>query len=362
MRILKIRSYQFRNLTSVDLDLAGDAHFFIGANGQGKTNLLEAVGLLTALRSFRTQDMAALVGWKTQGGAHLQFTIEHPRMGETDVSIAIEGRSRTVKVDGNPVDKLADFIGSFPTVALSSQDIQMLRGSPQLRRRFLDLAVASVDPVYYQTLRTYHKALRERNALLKQRAVPALFRPFEQLLVQAAEALVQLRKSSLTYLDRHFQDVYRVISPEEEAPELVYRPSGQWSTAAEFQQLLNENRDKDRARETTSVGPHRDDFAFRLLDHRAREYASEGQQRGLVLALRLAQMHWIREKTGLSPVILADDILGELDPQRQRGFWRSVGDGHQLFATGTRPPTGPEGCAWQTWQVEKGSIQRGDSV
>ncbi len=359
MRILKIRSYQFRNLASVDLDLTGDAHFFLGANGQGKTNLLEAVGMLTALRSFRTQDMAALVGWKTQGGAHLHFTVDHPRMGETEVDIAIEGRSRTVKVDGNPVAKLADFIGSFATVALSSQDIQMLRGSPQLRRRFLDLAVASVDPFYYNALRSYHQALRERNALLKQRAAPALFRPFEQLLVQAAESLQQLRKSSLAYLDRHFQEAYRVISPEEEAPELVYRPSGQWQTAAEFQAILDVNRDRDRTRETTGIGPHRDDFALRLLDHRAREYASEGQQRGMVLALRLAQMHWIREKTGLSPVILADDILGELDPQRQQGFWRSVGNGQQLLATGTRPPTGPEGCAWQIWRVEKGKIVKG---
>lgn len=358
MRILSLRSYQFRNLSSVDLKLDGDAHFFLGANGQGKTNLLEAIGLLTALRSFRTQDMAALVGWQTQGGAHLRFNVEHPKMGETEVLIAVEGRKRSVEVDGNRLDKLADFIGLFPTVALSSQDIQMLRGAPQLRRRFLDLSIASVDPVYYEALRTYHQALRERNALLKQRASPALFRPFEQLLVKAAESLQQLRIKSLGYLDKHFQEAYRIISPEEEAPELVYRPSGQWQTAAELQAILDANREKDRMRETTGTGPHRDDFVLRLLDHRAREYASEGQQRGLVLALRLAQMHWIREQTGFSPIILADDILGELDPQRQRGFWRSIGSGHQLFATGTRPPTGPEGCEWQIWHVNKGTIAR----
>lgn len=361
MRITQLRSYQFRNLAPANLEFDGAAHFFLGGNGQGKTNLLEALGLVTALRSFRTQDLSALSAWQTQGGAQLFFQIEHPQMGLSEVEVQMSGGKRSVRLDGESVSKLADFLGYFPTVPLTSQDIQMLRGTPQLRRRFLDLAVASVDPHYYDALRRYHQALRQRNALLKNRAGRTQCRPFEQVLARSAELLLDLRKVSLDYLNRHFQSAYRTISPAEESPELVYRPSGQWSNEAEFLEILEQQWERDRMRETTGIGPHRDDFALRLQEHRAREYASEGQQRGLVLALRLAQVHWIREKTGIPPVILADDILGELDPQREQGFWRSLDREHQLFATGTRRPTGPEGCHWRIWNVDAGYVTGGEA-
>lgn len=357
MIITGLRTRCFRNLGDIDLNFTQGGIFFLGSNGQGKTNLLEALGLVTALRSFRTQDMRSLMRWKSAEPTVVLVRVEHPLRGECEVEIRMESGQRTVMLDGEPIRRLADFLGLFPTVAFTSQDIQLLRGAPQLRRRFLDLAISAVDPVYFEALRDYHRVLKERNALLKKRMDMRMAAPFEKVMATTASRILEIRHQALDYLNEHLQSSYRVISPEEESPELVYRPSGDWSGSDDFLKLLESNRSKDLQRETTTVGPHRDDFVFRLRNHRAREFASEGQQRGLALALRLAQVQWIYERHQIYPVILADDILGELDPVRQNGFWKSLQDCPQIFATGTRMPDKGVGVDWQLWNIKDGEPQ-----
>src|SRR3954470_21960252 len=166
MRLRKLTLRHFRNIGFAALEFEGRQQFLIGANGQGKTNLLEAAGFLTALRSFRTTDNKLLIG-HSQHCAAIAFIVEHERQGGTEVTIKLRHDGKELWCDQERVTKLGEYLGKFPTVVFSSQDLQLVRGSPAGRRRWLDLTLAAMDPVYLRALQTATRALAERNALLK---------------------------------------------------------------------------------------------------------------------------------------------------------------------------------------------------
>jgi len=358
MEIRALRVENFRNYAFADLRFEGLRQFVVGLNGQGKTNLLEAIGMVTALRSFRTTEDSALIRWKCGADARVWLGIAHEREREVEVELGFGRAGKSVQVDGERVARFGDFIGRFPTVCFTAQDLQILRGAPALRRRFMDLVLSAVDHGYYESLRRYHGALRDRNRLLKDGRRRAEIEAFNAPMARAGIEVRARRSSGMEWYARVFAGIYRALSPAEEVPELIYRPAVTAEDEAGFLQLLRDNHERDVALQTSTVGPHRDDFSFRLLGHRAREFASEGQQRGLVLALRLAEARWCRDRTGIRPVILADDILGELDPQRRERFWQLLDADLQVFATGTRLPESGGGPEWSIWSVNEGNITR----
>jgi DNA replication and repair protein RecF len=357
MRLLTARIQDFRNLAWVEADLAEPLHYIGGANGQGKTNLLEALSLITALRSFRTADPRTLPRHDGPGEARLWLQVAHERMGTSTVEIRLGRQGRELLLDGEPVRRLAGYLGLFPTVALAAQDIQLLRGGPQARRRFIDLTLAAVDAGYFTQLSRYHRCLRERNALLRDQAPPAQLRAFNQPLATAAIELIAARQEAVAWFAQQLGALYGKLSPAGEEPELHYQPDAEWTDLAGCLRDLDAAADRDRRAGTTTCGPHRDEFAFRLFRQRARAYASEGQQRAYVLALRLAQWRWFAERTGVQPVLLADDILGELDADRRARFWALLPADLQCLATGTGapPPDGP-GAAWRVWRMQAGKL------
>lgn len=342
-------------MAALRVGFAGANVFITGENGAGKTNLLEALGMVSALRSFRTQDARHLVGWGKRE-ARIALDIEHDRDGAVQVEMRLAPGSRAVYVDGERVARLADYVGRFPTVVMSSQDIQLLRGSPQLRRRFMDLAFASIDGVYFDALRGYHRALKNRNTLLKRGARGVELLAFEREMIPPAVTLYARRREYIANMEERLRSAYAGFASADEAPALGYKPDVAADTEEVFAGLLDENRARDAVIGTTTKGPHRDDFSLGLFDRAARAYGSEGQQRALVLALRFAQFAFIRERTGTQPVILADDILGELDPQRRERFWQGLPGGTQIFATGTSRPAGAPG-AWQVFEVRSGTLR-----
>lgn len=354
MRFLAVRVQNFRNIPLAALELEAPRLFLLGGNGQGKTNLLEALGFISALRSFRTADNRAHIRWQ-QSEAGLLYTVEHESFGRTEVEIRLRPRGKTVLHDGNPVNRLADLLGRFPTVVLNSQDLQMLRGSPQERRRFLDLTLSSTDAGYFSLLRDFHKGLSERNALLKEQAAAATLAAFEQTLAPLAARLVAARQTAVKALADTLAAVYRRVARTDEEPALSYAPDHDATDATAFRTVWEKQRPRDLVLGATSSGPHRDDLKLALLRHRAREYASEGQQRGLVLALKIAQAEYLRLHTGIQPVLLADDVLGELDPERRAAFWQALPGGTQVIASGTAAPPGPVD-AWRIWQVRHGAF------
>ena len=361
MRLRKLTLRHFRNAGFAALEFAGRQHFLVGANGQGKTNLLEAAGLVTALRSFRTTDNKLLVG-HGQHCAALAYVIEHERQGETQVTLKLRHDGKELWCDQARVTKLADYLGKFPTVVFSSQDLQLVRGSPALRRRWLDLTLAAMDAGYLRALQTATRALAERNALLKSgRAGAAELGAFEQTLAPAAAELIARRAAGLTALEKTMQAAYARIAEAAEPARLVYEPNFAEPSAEALLARLEAGRARDQQFRTTLVGPHRDDFHFSVKHTAAKDFASEGQQRSLVLALRIAQAAGFQEKSGVRPVLLADDVLGELDLARRARFWSALDPEAQIIATGTHLPDADLG-AWQVFEVADGVFAEKERV
>jgi len=234
------------------------------------------------------------------------------------------------------------------------------RPAPAGRRRWLDLTLAAMDAGYLRALQTYAQALAERNSLLKRgHAGGDELGAFEQILAPAAAALIAARSVGLRALAEGLTAAYARISDSAEPAGFAYAPDFAEPSAGAVAAMLEKNRARDALMRSTLSGPHRDDFHFTLNDRPARDFASEGQQRSLVLALRLAQAAWFQQKSGVRPVLLADDVLGELDPARRRRFWTAIDPDSQVIATGTALPDADLG-AWQVFHVVNGAFVETD--
>lgn len=344
MRVMRVRAVDFRNLAFADVDTDAPRVFLVGPNGQGKTNLLEAAGLITTLRSFRTTDIEPLVRTgATEARLRIDVALEADERAAVEITLA-KG-SRRASVDGNPAKSVSELLGRFPTVAFCSDDLRLVRGSPSNRRRWLDLALSGTDSAYLAAVRALAKATDGRNALLRSgRAGDDELEAFERAMLPHARVVVAARRSALEELNASLGEVCATAG----FPALgsvAYEPDANEDDLAA---AWSGSRAADRATETTRRGPHRDDLAIRFSGQPAADYASEGQQRLLVLALCLAQLRRATRRAATAPVILADDVLGELDAERRAAFWTCVGDRHQILATGTSLPAAGD---WRVYAV-----------
>jgi DNA replication and repair protein RecF len=352
MRLSRITLENFRNIPLAELTLDGRQQFLIGPNGQGKTNLLEAVGYLTALRSFRTSDQRLLISHGKQD-AGVAYEIEHELLDDTGVTIKLRPDGKEITCDGEWVTKFGDFLGRFPTVVFSSQDQQLVRGVPAFRRRWLDLTIAAMDSSYLQVLQQYHRGVLDRNRLLKSGATSMEFAAFELPLATAAAQIVQKRLANVKVLSGYVAESYAAIAGDKEKVTMCYKPDQEQTDTTAWTAIFAKNRVRDLQFKTTGAGPHRDDFDLVIGRHSLRDFGSEGQQRSLALAMRLAQVSYFHERSGVQPVVLADDVLGELDPDRRRRFWTAIGSDSQVIATGTSLPEAELG-EWQIFKVAGG--------
>ena len=347
---------QFRNIPEAHHHFTGRRIFFRGANGQGKTNLLEAIGYATLMRSFRTSDYHHLMRHgASETGLRYVFGVDAGERGEEgELEIHLRPKGRELRLDGEKVARLGEVAGRFPTVVFSSQDSQLLRGAPGLRRRWMDMALATHDPHYLSVWRDYQGALQARNALLRRgEGKDAVYGPFEHLLVRHGLALMSLRETYLKRLGTLLAEFYARLSDDREEAGLAYQPGFRVPDPGELENRLRTQRGRDRERGFTREGPHRDDWMLLLNGVSASSFASEGQQRGLVLSLGLAQRSHYAGKHQRQPILLADDILGELDPARRERFWSLLPGQGQIFATGTEVPVLPEQDTWEVMEIRE---------
>jgi DNA replication and repair protein RecF len=335
VRFASITVQDFRNMTLAEFSPKGECVFVVGGNGMGKTSLLEALGLASALRSFRTGETRAMIRHGARA-ARVAIKLEQEKEGAVELDLTLRAGGKSVLLEGNPLPRLSDLVGRYPTTALSSQDLQLLRGSPSLRRRFLDMMLAEADRDAFEALRRFGRALAGRSRLLKT-GTPAEIAAFEEPLSVAAAELVAARRKAVADLAPVLAAQYARMAPADEEAQIAYRPDMEGDADA-FRARYAKARERDIARGACTCGPQLDDFELSLCGKSARDYASEGQQRGLVLALRLAEAAWLLNKTGIRPAILADDILGELDPTRRAAFWEGLAPDSQVIATGTVTP------------------------
>ncbi len=352
MRVTRIRAADFRNLPFADVDTDAPRVFLLGENGQGKTNLLEAAALVSAFRSFRTTEISPLI---RMGCTESRLRLD-VRTGteSTAVELRLAKGSRKALVDGNPVTSVADHLGRFPTIVFCSDDLRLVRGSPSNRRRWLDAAIGGTDAAYLSAVRDYTRALEGRNALLKtERPQEEAIRAFEKAMLAPAMLIVETRAKVLPELASTLRAACGRAGFPDKGADLTYQPDTASEQLADTWARL---RGVDQATGSTLKGPQRDDFGILFGGQDAADYASEGQQRLLVLALCLGRLSRDASRAPTPPVILADDVLGELDDTRRRAFWQEVGESHQVIATGTvSPPSGD----WLTYRVSQGVYVRG---
>ena len=347
MRLTRLRLVDFRNYPAADLEFPGGRVVVWGSNAQGKTNLLEAVVLVCQGRALRASGEAQLVRWGSEFAA-VRAEVATRQRGEVRLEARIAEGKRQIFINGVK-RRPADLIGVAPVVCFTVDDVEIVKGEPGERRRFLNLEIGSVSRSYYFGLLRYNRALEQRNRLLKDiregRAQQDQLGAWDDPLAQAGGQIVAKRAKFLAELAPLWGEAYHQIGGAAPSLALIYLPaldgeSGAQEpavTAEHAQRLLLEAlqraRQEDLARNLTTVGPHRDDVELMLEGRSLRVFGSQGEQRTAAIALRLALANWIAAKRDEPPLLLLDDVLSELDAERRAGLLQAVAPGEQTIIT-----------------------------
>jgi DNA replication and repair protein RecF len=299
-----------------------------GQNGQGKTNFLEACYLLTTLRPLRAQKIAELIRFG-EDAAQVRGRFQLAG-GVREVEISLRDGHRSARVDGKPVRDPDELFGGLAVVAFTPDDLSLVKGGPDGRRKLLDRAVQNRHPVQLSDARLYLRALKSRNELLRQGAGEDLLQSFDPQLARLGAKIRGRREELLEEIRPHAARAFAEVARGEAALKLVYQAAGRDSSGLgpeasragpdgleeKLAQALRARLPRDRERGYTSVGPHADDLAIAIGTHAARVYASQGQSRALVLAFKIGEIENLRAAQGRAPLLLLDDVSSELDPER----------------------------------------------
>jgi DNA replication and repair protein RecF len=364
------------------VELSPHTTVLAGANGQGKTNFLEACYLLCTLRPLRAQRLSELVRFGA-GQAAVAGRFELPG-GTRQVEVTVADGRRAARVDGKPVRDPDELFGGLAVVAFTPDDLALVKGGPEGRRRLLDRAVQNRHPAHLADARDYLRALRSRNQLLRQGAAPALHEAFEDPLARIGARLRLRRERLLEELRGHAARAFDEVARGEEPLQLAYQAAGRDSDELGAEAGLHGEEElagrliaafrrrlpRDRERGYTSVGPHADDLSLSLGERPARLYASQGQARAVVLAFKIGEIENLRRVHGRAPLLLLDDVSSELDPQRNAYLMRYLGELQgQVVLTTTDPHlvaaaagSGPQAAPAVFHAVRQGRIDRSEST
>jgi DNA replication and repair protein RecF len=356
VHLAHLRLRDFRNYARLDAEFAPGFHLLLGDNAQGKTNLLEAIYLMATLRSFRGVGGAQMTRFGQKG-----YFVGGRAVGPSPREIRIywSPQERSLTLDTQPVRRLADYLGVLRVVVFCTEDLQLIKGTGRVRRRFLDLLLTQTHPTYLALLQNYTRALRSRNLLLKQRVIDDdALEGFSHELVKIGTQIIERRNSLAPRLSPLAQQAYGQIAAEAEELRVEYQPCVKQDFAVE----LAQSRTRERSYRSTVVGPHRDDVALFLNDKPAAQFASEGQKRSLAITLKMAQAEYLSGLTGTPPILLIDDVMGELDLKRRSGLLPLLERAHraqgQVFMTCTEENWPRElGRDLQRWEVAAGTLR-----
>ena len=347
MLIQWITIAEFRNYPTLSFNPDPGLNVLIGANAQGKTNLLEALGILLVGRSFRGARTPDLVRWGASGASVNGAVVRGEVTREIRRGVAQrEDGGWIVTGDGCPWARAIPF---------GWQDLAILTGGPQARRNFIDGFAAKVQPAHASAVNRYRQILGRRNHLV-QRGQWEHLQPWDVQLAKTGVEILGRRHQVVAALEGEVARLYPELAGADQTIRLEYRSAlGPETTVGDFLEVLAARRGDEMRRGLSLVGPHRDDLGVVLDGHDMRSFGSRGQQRLLVLALRLAEAGPVEAAVGSSPVLLLDDALSELDPDIQGRVLRHVAASGQVFLTTTEPGL-PEGSGAAWWDVKGGTV------
>ncbi|TAK59707.1 MAG: DNA replication and repair protein RecF [Bacteroidetes bacterium] len=346
MQLTTLRLHNFRNHTDSTFEFGGGANLFLGDNGQGKTNVLEAISYLCLTKSFyASSDSIAL-----KLGAEL-FEVEGTFItGETNehvVRVAYDKQQseKAYFINRKSVEPFSSVIGKFPVVICSPEHNPVTAGGPDERRRFCDFVVSQASPVYFKALLEYRRVLKQRNKILLDAKLngsnPArLLESWDEQLVQHGSALTYRRKLFIDDFAVMLRAQYHHLIGEEEEPAMEYEPfQERFATDAECKEMMKKALAHSKTEEArvgaTLVGPHRDEFVFKINGLDLRKYGSQGQHKTFLVGLKLGEFHYLKNLCSEQPLLLLDDIFSELDERRSERLLDFVGTISQTFITST---------------------------
>ena len=366
MVITKLSIRNFRNIASLELEPGDGVNVIYGDNAQGKTNLVEALFLLTGQKSFRQTKESEFVRFGEKKGEINARFFAGGR--EQEVSLTLEGGKRSALLNGLPLG-VGELTGRFFAVVFSPAELSLVRDGPSQRRGFLDSAITQVMPRYQKTMSDLSRVLFQRNSLLSDMARhpgmdDSLLAVWDRSFAKLSYSIINARARFLTRLAPFGEEIYRGISGGKESFSVAYQCSipGKWGAVSEEEgeevilSALERSRREDLKNGCTTVGPHRDDMDLRVNGISARAFGSQGQQRSCALTLKLAECRLIQEVAGEQPVILLDDVLSELDKTRKQYLLSGLASGQLFITCCDRSGFSAIGKDGVTWRIREGQL------
>jgi len=335
----------FRNYKSLQLTFENKVNVILGENAQGKTNVLEAIYVLAMAKSHRTSNDKDLIRWDEEY-AKIEGRVEK-RHTSIPLELTISKKGKKAKSNHIEQQRLSQYVGNLNVVMFAPEDLHLVKGSPQVRRRFIDMEIGQISPVYLHDISQYQKVLQQRNHYLKQLQAnkqhdKTMLEVLNEQLITLAVKIVQKRFEFIRLLEEWAQPIHSGISRGLEKLKIDYRPSidvledDDWSKMVEvFEEKISSQKEREIERGVTLIGPHRDELVFMVNGKNVHTFGSQGQQRTTALSVKLAEIELICSEIGEYPVLLLDDVLSELDDFRQSHLLNTIREKVQTFVTTT---------------------------
>ena len=326
MIIKSIELADYRNYDFLAMEFEEGTNILYGDNAQGKTNILEAIYVAATTKSHKSSKDKEIINFDKEE-AHIRVYMEKDGV-ENRIDMHLrKTKSKGIAIDGQKIKKAAELIGLCNVIFFSPEDLGIIKNGPAERRRFVDMELCQLDKFYLYNLNNYNKIVNQRNKLLKDMYMNMDLKEtlniWDMQLVSYGSKIIERRKLFVEQLNEIIYDIHLKLSGGREELKIQYEPDVE---IEDFERKMKASQDRDIKAKITSVGPHRDDFSFMIGDVDIRKYGSQGQQRTAALSLKLAEIELVKRITKDTPVLLLDDVLSELDSNRQNYLLNSIGD------------------------------------
>lgn len=334
MFLKSIELKNFRNYNNLELDFNKNINLILGDNAQGKTNLLESIYYTSMGRSFKPVKDRDVINFGEE--TSIIKANAHKYDDNLEISIILrKNGDKEIKKDGVKLKKFSELCDNMLVVMFSPEDLKIVKEEPEKRRKFIDRELSLISPIYLDNLNNYKKTLFQRNNYLKEENIDELLiNVLDKQLSNYGYDVIKYRKEFIEKLQTYVEKIHSGITSGKEKIKLIYKPSIDPESKEEFEKILKDDFYKDSKNAVTSRGPHRDDIEFLINKIDVRRYGSQGQQRTCALSVRLAELSLIEEETGESAILLLDDVMSELDLNRQEYLIKTL-ENNQIFITAT---------------------------
>jgi len=357
MYLNKLLLKNFRNYENLELNIPNGISILFGDNGQGKTNVVEAIYLLCTGRSHRTNREYDMLRFNSPWARIRGESTRRDGRHSVDMLIT-RGQKKKILVNGLGISKISEMLGQISGVIFSPEDLDLVKAGPLERRRFMDIELSQVSKSYFHALNDYNKVLEQRNSLLKEGGKAGQLDVWDELLAQRAVPIIKARRDFCERLKNKAEENHKYLSSGKEKLDCIYKNcvEGKDNIHESMLEVLLKSRESDMKRFFTTNGPHKDDIAIKLGETDLRYFGSQGQQRTATLALKLSEVEMMYEDMGEYPILLLDDVLSELDCVRQKMLLEKI-KSIQTVITVAQPVEYLNSLGADVFTVENGKIK-----